>query len=234
MSDRPALPRPQDTAGPTGRPARRVLGAMIGAVALLAAAAGPGDAANGLFGSMEFSSPNLGAIPQWVAVMARIRSERETIRACDHDHGACPTRRVRTWRQHTDTLGSSAPTAQIDAVNRYVNSVVPYITDYENYGVSDYWAAPLEFLRRSGDCEDYAITKFISLLDLGHENSAMRIVVVNDIVRNIAHAVLAVEVGGEVLILDSLIAEVADDRRLPQYVPQYSVNLDTRWAHIMR
>ncbi len=232
---RAAAPRPAGARPSAGlrRPGLALV-LVLAIAAGLAGMAGPAGAANGLFGSMEFSSTNLAAIPQWVSVMARIRNERATIQSCDHDAGTCPTPRVQTWRRHTDGLAGLSAAAQADAVNRYVNSIVPYITDYENYGVSDYWAAPLEFLRRSGDCEDYAITKFVSMLDLGHSNASMRIVVVNDVVRNIAHAVLSVDVGDRTLILDSLISSVTDDTRLPQYIPQYSVNLDTRWAHIMR
>ena len=33
--------------------------------------------------------------------------------------------------------------------------------DISNYGVEDYWANIKEFLRNSGDCEDYAILSFL-------------------------------------------------------------------------
>jgi predicted transglutaminase-like cysteine proteinase len=211
-----------------------LLAAALWAVGPPATTGARAQAANGLFGSLEFSSGNLSALPHWVAVMERIRADRITIDACDRERAACPTPRVRHWRQQVASLAGSAGPAQLSSVNLYINTLLPYLTDYENYGVSDYWAAPLEFLRRSGDCEDYAITKFVSLLDLGFANDDMRIVVVQDEVRNLAHAVLAVQMDGRALILDSLIGEVREDHRLPQYVPQYSVNLDTRWTHIMR
>ncbi len=58
------------------------------------------------------------------------------------------------------------PFDQIQAVNQFLNQW-QYKTDEQNYGQRDYWAAPLEFLRRSGDCEDYAIVKYVSLRQLG-------------------------------------------------------------------
>ena len=42
-----------------------------------------------------------------------------------------------------------------------------YLEDLANYGLPDYWATPLQFLDRDGDCEDYAIAKFVSLRELG-------------------------------------------------------------------
>ncbi|MCB9947622.1 MAG: transglutaminase-like cysteine peptidase [Rhodospirillaceae bacterium] len=213
-------------------PPCRLVSAVL-AVAMLAAL--PAAArAQGLFGSIEFSSNSLSAIPQWLAVIDRIRSERATLASCDANAASCPTERVRAWRSLVESARGYSQTDQLAYVNQFANAVVPYITDSDNYGVSDYWAAPLEFLRRSGDCEDYAIIKFVSLLDLGFTNDQMRIVIVRDIVRNLAHAVLAVEMNGRFYILDSLFNAVLEDARVSQYVPQYSVNLDTRWAHIMR
>jgi predicted transglutaminase-like cysteine proteinase len=50
--------------------------------------------------------------------------------------------------------------------NRFLNDW-RYKPDDQNYGQRDYWATPLEFLRRSGDCEDYAIAKYVTLRELG-------------------------------------------------------------------
>lgn len=211
---------------------RRWFGACTAVVLIMGAA--ESAHADGLFGSIEFHSSNLAAIPQWTSVIERIRREQAAFDACDAQASACPTQRVRQWRQGIEAARSYSPEQQLQYVNDFANSIVPYITDTDNYGISDYWATPLEFMRRSGDCEDYAIIKFVSLLELGFTNDQMRIAVVMDSVRNIAHAVLAVELNGRTYILDSLFDAVLDQSRVVQYVPQYSVNLDTRWAHIVR
>ena len=52
---------------------------------------------------------------------------------------------------------------QLDAVNRYMNKH-QYITDIVNWGVTDYWETPREFFLKDGDCEDFAIAKFKSLM----------------------------------------------------------------------
>src|SRR3546814_5921012 len=59
-------------------------------------------------------------------------------------------------------------------------------------------------MKRSGDCEDYAIAKFFVLRDLGYTGEQLRIVILMDRIRRVGHAVLAVYALGDILILDSL------------------------------
>src|SRR3546814_6696492 len=103
--------------------------------------------------------------------------------------------------------------------------------DRELYGVSEFWATPQEFMKRSGDCEDYAIAKFFVLRDLGYANDKLRIVILMDRIRRIGHAVLAVYALGDILILDSLTDLIFSHKKYRQYVPQYSMNETTRWEH---
>ena len=96
----------------------------------------------------------------------------------------------------------------------------------------DYWAIPMEFLKKSGDCEDYAIVKYFSLKELGVPAEDMRIVVVRDTVRNLAHAVLVVYLDDNAYVLDNVSSAVLPHSRVRQYSPQYSINERSRWAHI--
>lgn len=189
----------------------------------------------GLFGSLEFEATSLVAVPQWEEVIRRIDEEEQIYRACDSDVSQCPSPRVTAWRAKVESLKNLSPMRQLEEINRFVNDVMPYLTDSENYsGLTDYWAAPLEFLRRSGDCEDFAIIKFVSLIHLGFSHEQMRIVVVMDVLRNLPHAVLAVQIDGKNYILDSLFDSVMEDSLVSQYTPQYSVSRERRWAHIFR
>jgi predicted transglutaminase-like cysteine proteinase len=45
------------------------------------------------------------------------------------------------------------------------------------------------------------------------------------------HAVLAVYALGDILILDSLTDLIFSHKKYRHYVPQYSMNETTRWAH---
>lgn len=210
------------------------LGASLLVALFLAAspAAAQDEVPRGLFGSIEFRSSTLAAIPQWTSVLSRIEAEKELLAACGADAARCQTPRAVEWRHIVESLRGRPLLNQLEVLNRGVNALVPYVTDDVVYGLSDYWATPGEFLRNAGDCEDYAIVKFVSLLEVGVPNDTMRIVVVMDVVRNLAHAVLAVKIDNRSYILDSLIDAVVEDRFFTQYVPQYSVNLDSRWAHV--
>ena len=219
------------------RPARAARRSTFGILALLAALAiaWPGAASAqdqfGLLGSLEFRTGSIEAIPQWTGVLDRIAAQRAVYAACDR--GDCPQPGVQAWRRQVADLASADPLQQLDAINRFANRAMPYLEDIQNYGRSDYWASPLEFFDRSGDCEDFAILKFVSLLELGFTNDQMRIVVVEDVLRRLPHAVLSVQIDGQFYILDSLIDVVLPHERATQYAPQYSVNMTTRWAHIV-
>ncbi len=49
-------------------------------------------------------------------------------------------------------------------LNSFFNTF-PKIEDIENYGNSDYWATPKEFIEKGGDCEDFAIAKYFSFIE---------------------------------------------------------------------
>lgn len=184
-----------------------------------------------LFGTVEFRAESLAALPQWRAVLERIEVEKDAYRGCAREADACPSRGVMAWRAMMRGQTGTRPEEQIRAVNRFVNNW-QYKRDAHNYGRRDYWASPLEFLRRSGDCEDYAIVKYVTLRELGFGPEQLRLVVVRDVLREIDHAVLAVYLDDEVYILDNLTDAVMPQERVTQYVPYYSTNERSRWAHV--
>jgi predicted transglutaminase-like cysteine proteinase len=134
---------------------------------------------------------------------------------------------VRNWHAFIDSIRSLPVAEQIRRVNQFANQQ-QYILDIENYGVEDYWATPRQFLYNNGDCEDYAITKMLTLKELGLDTRAMRIVVLQDTNLRVPHAVLAINVKGDILIMDNQIEEVVSHRHIVHYVPIYAVN-ETRW-----
>jgi predicted transglutaminase-like cysteine proteinase len=119
----------------------------------------------------------------------------------------------------------------LDAINRMVNAV-RYIPDEENWGAPDHWATPGEFYRRSGDCEDFAIAKYVALKALGFDPSRMRIVVLVDEELRKHHAVLMVDSERGRMILDNQIAQVVRDSEIKHYRPIYSINEEAWWLHV--
>jgi predicted transglutaminase-like cysteine proteinase len=209
----------------------KAIAALAALTALLAWAPAAAAAAPPLFGTTEFRAESLAALPKWQNVLSRIRRERATYRACARSNVACPSRSVIAWQEVVKSQIGRSPLDQLQVVNRFLNEW-RYKADDQNYGRRDYWATPLEFLRHSGDCEDYAITKYVTLREIGFGPEQLRLVVVRDVVRDLAHAVLAVYLDGQVYVLDNLTNAVLPQERVTHYVPYYSINETTRWGHV--
>lgn len=188
-----------------------------------AASVRPASGRVNLFGTVEFRRP-LNTLPGWLATIKR--NENNQI----FNPGKLYKKNA-GWDSLKNSASGKPPREQLRIVNSFWNSW-PYREDIVNWGQEDYWEAPYEFLKKSGDCEDYAIIKYFTLKELGFDPDKMRIVVLRDTIRNLAHAVLAVYIDGDAFILDNLSDVVLSHRRLGNYMPQYSVNEKGRWAHI--
>jgi predicted transglutaminase-like cysteine proteinase len=137
---------------------------------------------------------------------------------------------MRAWQKALTRLDGKPFEQQVVGVNALINAA-RWVSDDDNYGTSDHWATPGQFLARGGDCEDYAIAKLVSLARLGVSTDRMRVLVVHDQVRDLVHAVLAIEADGSPLLLDNLNPDVVTADLAPQYRPLYSVNFDHLWLH---
>lgn len=195
------------------------------------AAAKPAEKANSsikLFNTVEFRGV-LKNMPKW----QRVASAEQKRRTFDRPDLNTLMRSgvFKQWQQLSERVKNASTMEKAKAVTVFFNRW-PYRTDMDVYKVADYWATPAEFLARSGDCEDYAITKFYALVKLGVDPESMRIVALRDTIRNLAHAVLVVYVDNDAYVLDNLTDLVLTHKRYQHYWPQYSVNGIYRWAHI--
>lgn len=88
-------------------------------------------------------------------------------------------------------------------INNLVNTKIKYMSDIENYGVSDYWAKPEETLKRkSGDCEDIAILKYELLKKVGVPTKDINVVFT--IYNGQGHVYLEVTLNGKIYNLDNI------------------------------
>jgi predicted transglutaminase-like cysteine proteinase len=184
-----------------------------------------------LFDTVEFRGESLDALPQWQRVVNEIKEETSLYQECSDAESPCSSRALLAWQSMIKSNLGDEPMSQLRAVNRFVNRW-PSRTDEQNYLAMDYWASPLSFLKHSGDCEDYAIIKYVSLRQLGFDAEQLRLVIVKDVLRDVAHAVLAVNVDQQVFILDNLFQAVLPQERVSQYTPYYSVNENARFSHL--
>jgi len=102
-------------------------------------------------------------------------------RQCESPRGTCPPRRD----QSRDSILRIRP-----------------MSDLAQYGAEDVWSSPLVTLRQcAGDCEDYAIAKFVALRHAGISPDDLRIVIMHDTMRGEDHAVAAARLDGHWLML---------------------------------
>ena len=242
------MPAPHSHEGPArNRPAHRAGGVRLGrrghglarlsavlgaALAVLAthasiALAGQGPGIS-LFGTQEVRTADLAPFPKWTGVLVRYQSEIDNGEACGK--GAASRCDHKRWRRFLAGIEGKAALEQIRAVNKEFNRH-RYVLDPVNYGVPDYWATPFQFLKLDGDCEDYAIAKFMALRALGFDNESLRVVVLRDLNLKLAHAILVVYHEGRVLVLDNQISDIVEATAIRHYRPIYSVNESAWWLH---
>jgi predicted transglutaminase-like cysteine proteinase len=179
-----------------------------------------------LFGAREIAHPPALDFAKWTDTIARYEKERGEEKAlCDA--GDCALVR---WREFLATLGRNDAMTQLRAVNEHLNRL-PYRTDFDNYGAEDYWAAPREFFAKGGDCEDYAIAKYLSLRALGWPAERLRVVVVHDNARDLVHAALVAYHGGSAYLLDIEISQVTDHRSVARYAPIFAISETGWWSY---
>lgn len=127
--------------------------------------------------------------------------------------------------------------AKLALVNGFFNSRVSYAEDQDVWGQIDYWASPLETLEKGrGDCEDYAIAKYFSLLAAGVPGEQLRMVYVRAQFqgRSVAHMVLAhyASAEAEPSILDNLQTEVKPASARRDLQPVFSFNAEGLWSGV--
>lgn len=179
-----------------------------------------------LFGTMEFKG-KIKKLPKWSGVLVKMESWKGYFK--DPSMDKLPSKS--NWMKLKDSLANAPEMEKLKAVNKFFNQW-PYRLDKGNYGMSDYWATPKEFLEKSGDCEDYSIAKFYALQEVGFSTDNMRIVALKDNIRGIGHAVLVVYSGDDIYVLDNQTVMVLSHTKYKHYVPQYSVNEKYRWMHV--
>lgn len=171
---------------------------------------------------------NFDALPKWKRVLSKAEAQVRVLNSCSG--AGCPPGAT-SWQRIMSQARGLVPMEQLKAVNSFFNKW-PYRLDQDAYGTSDWWATPQEFLKISGDCEDFAITKYFALRELGHSPENLRIVILKDRIRGIAHAVLTVFVDGDALVLDNVTSVVFSHDKYKHYAPYYSLNERYRWSHI--
>ena len=151
-------------------------------------------------------------------------------------YGAQAAQTVGAWRKLIEESRALDENQKLDAVNTFFNRRMLFRPDMEVWQQEDYWATPLEFMGRgAGDCEDFAIAKYITLLLLNVENDRLRLIYVrakSGATSSIAHMVLGYypQATAEPLVLDNLISSVRPASQRADLSPIFSFNSDGLWV----
>jgi len=128
---------------------------------------------------------------------------------------------------------------KIFQINQFFNTQIQFQDDVQLWKNMDYWATPLETLgKAAGDCEDYAIAKYFSLLDAGVEVNRLRFIYVKAQIGDTnsrlfqAHMVLGYYESDDSVpyILDNLVSSVELASHRPDLKPVFSFNSDGLWV----
>lgn len=207
-------PRPSHAGGLKDIPNSIVLASTSTAMA-------QGVSYGSLFGTGEKKSYDLSAFTKWSDMFERF--QRDVSRESTNPI-------LQKWKDNLSDLRGRSLIGMADGVNDMMNRV-RYIGDQRNWGRSDYWETPIEFLTRGGDCEDFAIAKYASLRALGVPENLMRIAIVKDTEKNIPHAILIVYTEEGPMVLDNQIKRMTRANTITHYKPIFSINRDAWWVH---
>lgn len=148
------------------------------------------------FASAAFSMSNSGVYPHFSS------SELATLKAKDSRAHA----RVLDYQRELKKFAKLSQNEQLARVNLYLNGLLSQHDAITN-ATPEMWATPKEFLYVGyGDCEDYALIKYYSLIRLGFEENKLFLLIVKEKFRGGDHMVLAYfdTTNAAPLILDNL------------------------------
>lgn len=176
------------------------------------------------FGLFTFRAPEGILWRKWRAVKNDIAAELRQVEACRADRSNC-TGAARRFVLIADEVRGQSGTAKIETANRLINTAIRYMSDLAQHSIVDVWSTPLVSLGTGrGDCEDYAIAKYVLLRDTGIAEKDMRILLVRDRKVHEDHAVLSVRDGDSWKVLDNRYPALVVDGELSHFTPLFALD----------
>ena len=171
-----------------------------------------------------FASPvsEGGLREKWLGVERKLDDERVQLALCDGDRERCVSPAALQLLAIVDTGRAREGRARLGEINRAINLAIRPMTDLAQYGQIDVWSSPLDtFAHAAGDCEDYAIAKYVALRLAGVSADDLRLVVMRDTIRGDGHAVAAARLDGHWLMLDNNRMAMVEDADMRNYRPLF-------------
>lgn len=161
--------------------------------------------------------------------------DESQLKSIENKYGIQAKTRVEEWDAMLESSKDENTLTKIKNVNDFFNKIT-YKSDLSVWGTKDYWATPFEFMGvGAGDCEDYAIAKYFSLIKLGIPDEKLRITYVSYKKANSkfeqAHMVLTYyhKIGVEPVVLDNIDKTLQVASKRTDLKPVYSFNASGLW-----
>jgi predicted transglutaminase-like cysteine proteinase len=166
-------------------------------------------------------------LEKWLNVEREVDDERLVLRMCEGDRASCQSPAALQFLAIVDSGRALQGRARLGEINRAINLKLKPMSDLALYGAEDVWSPPLATLALgAGDCEDYAIAKFVALQEAGVSPDDLRIVILRDDRREEDHAVVAARLDGNWLTLDNRHMAMVEDHDVRRYRPVFLVDRD--------
>ncbi|MDX9841640.1 MAG: transglutaminase-like cysteine peptidase [Desulfobulbus sp.] len=192
-------------------------------------------------GALRSLSPRLPAILSALLLAALVAAPvytgeqlvlpERTLEQAEKQYGPGARKRLLAWQELLRSDRTDNDRAKIERVNRFFNRL-NFVDDALHWHKADYWATPVEFLAsEGGDCEDFAIAKYFTLLDLGIDEHKLTLTYVKALKLNQAHMVLTYYPSpkAEPLVLDNLVEAILPSSERTDLLPVYSLNGSGLW-----
>jgi len=163
-------------------------------------------------------------LTKWSGVEADIQAENNILSRCWVSAELCPAA-ARRFLAIVEQGQAQTGRARIGIINRAINLAIRPMSDFAQWGVIDRWSTPLATLTTGlGDCEDYAIAKYVALKEVGMAAEDVKLIIVRDLAVGGEHAVVAVRFDGHWIILDNRWLILVEDSQIRQMVPLFVLN----------
>jgi len=145
------------------------------------------------------------------------------------------------WLQMLNTAKPMGEEAKLKRINDFINRNIVFEDDSGVWQQSDYWATPMETIGQGrGDCEDFAIIKYVSLRAAGIPSAKLRLIYVKARVSSPsgptqqAHMVLAYYAtpNAEPQVLDNLDGTIRPASKRRDLQPVFSFNSEGSFAGV--
>jgi predicted transglutaminase-like cysteine proteinase len=162
---------------------------------------------------------------KWRSLARQLDDDAVQLALCDGDRERCVSAAALQLLAIVDAARAQDGRARLGAINRAINLAIRPMSDFAQYGEIDVWSSALvTFAHGAGDCEDYAIAKFVALRLAGVAASDLRIVIMRDTIHGEDHAVAAARLDGHWLTLDNRRMAMVEDAQVRNYRPTFVID----------